>query len=365
MSVRIVHTADLHLDSAFSSLPPEQASARRRLQRAVLYKIAETVRAERADVLLMSGDIFDSSFTYKETDEAFLDALGSIDAHVFIAPGNHDPFDGQGAYSKLALPENVHVFATESITYVDLPELNCRVWGAGFMAPECRSLLDGFAPEQNGMIQIMALHADTEGGVYDPISRRQIAASGLDYLALGHIHAFSGICREGGTFYAYPGCPEGRGFDELGQKGVIAGTVDRGSCALRFVPLDGVRYDILKVDVTGADPYTCAVNAMAGRSRMGFYRLELTGQTAQKPDTAAIERALSGEYMGMSVYDSTRVYADMWQLAGEDSLKGEFLSIMKGRLETAEPSQREQIALAVQFAIAAMDNYDIPEMGLE
>ena len=53
---------------------------------------------------------------------------------------------------------------------------------------------------------------------YGPISPGDIAASRLDYLALGHIHQASGLQREGSTYWAYPGCPEGRGFDELREK---------------------------------------------------------------------------------------------------------------------------------------------------
>ena len=66
----------------------------------------------------------------------------------------------------------------------------------------------------------MALHGDAlnAGSPYNAVTREQIAASGLCYLALGHIHEKSGLQRAGETFYAWPGCPMGRGFDELGQK---------------------------------------------------------------------------------------------------------------------------------------------------
>lgn len=364
MPVRIVHTADLHLDSPFGGLSPEQASARRRQQRGILYQIAEVVRRERADLLLMAGDLFDSSFTYRETDEAFLDAFGAIPAQVFIAPGNHDPFDGAGPYNKLELPENVHVFSSESISWFDLPALHCRVWGAGFMAPECRSLLEGFAAKGDGAVEIMVLHGDLSGGVYCPISREQIARSGLDYLALGHVHGCSGILREGRTFYAYPGCPEGRGFDEPGRKGVIAGTVDRGACALRFVPLQGARYESLEVDVTGGDPMARALAAIGQPEAQAHYRLTLVGETSHAPDPAVLEATLKDRCAQITVTDNTRVIADLWAGAGEDSLRGEFLARMERRCEQADPEQAERIRLAARFALGAMDGYDFPEMEL-
>ena len=87
----------------------------------------------------------------------------------------------------------------------------------------------GFAAPRDGRIHLMALHGDVEGkGRYGPIALEDIAASGLTYLALGHIHACSGLQKAGDTYWAYPGCPEGRGFDELGDKGVLVVTVDDG-----------------------------------------------------------------------------------------------------------------------------------------
>ncbi len=79
-------------------------------------------------------------------------------------------------------------------------------------------------------------------GDYAPISKASIAGSGLDYLALGHIHQYSGLQREGDTYWAYPGCPEGRGFDEPGDKGVLWVEADAGEFTAEFSPCARRRY---------------------------------------------------------------------------------------------------------------------------
>ena len=56
---KIIHGADFHLDSAFAGLPPEKARQRRRESRQLLDALAELVRRERADLVLLSGDLFD------------------------------------------------------------------------------------------------------------------------------------------------------------------------------------------------------------------------------------------------------------------------------------------------------------------
>ena len=92
---------------------------------------------------------------------------------------------------------------------------------------------------------------------------KDVEQSGADYLALGHVHAFGGVQQAGRTFWAYPGCPEGRGFDELGDKGFLTGTVEPGQVKLTFVPFARHRYQWLTADVTGADPLEAAAPGAA------------------------------------------------------------------------------------------------------
>ena len=89
---------------------------------------------------------------------------------------------------------------------------------------------------------------------YRAMTLKDVEQSGADYLALGHVHAFGGVQQTGRTFWAYPGCPEGRGFDELGDKGFLTGTVEPGQVKLTFVPFARRRYQWLTADVTGTDP---------------------------------------------------------------------------------------------------------------
>ena len=217
----IIHGADFHLDAPFAALPPDKARARRAEQRELLDRLAGLAEERRADVVLLSGDLLDGGQTYQETVQALARTLGGIPAPVFIAPGNHDCYGPRSVYAGTAWPDNVHIFSTVAVEGVELPGLNCVVHGAAFTTPQAdRSPLMGFAAPRDGRIHLMALHGDVEGkGRYGPIALEDIAASGLTYLALGHIHACSGLQKAGDTYWAYPGCPEGRGFDELGDEG--------------------------------------------------------------------------------------------------------------------------------------------------
>ena len=214
--IRIIHAADLHLDSPFESLGAEKASVRRSEQRALLERITAEVNKRNADLLLLAGDLLDSDSAYAETGEALLASLQKVRVPVFIAPGNHDWYSRRSPYARLPFPDNVHIFRTPRLESVFLPTLGVRVWGAGYTSPSCDGVLRGFhAPAESGVTQLLVLHAELgrADSSYCPVTEEELAQSGVRYAALGHIHLGSGLRRAGSCFYAWPGCPEGRGFD--------------------------------------------------------------------------------------------------------------------------------------------------------
>ena len=329
MSVKIVHAADFHLDSAFGALSAEQARQRRRESRELLTRLSNYVNQNGVDLMLLAGDLFDSDTTYRETLEALSDALGAMRARVFIAPGNHDPYSAKSAYATLSWPENVHIFTSKTVERVELPELGCAVYGAAFTAPvQDESLLAGFRAPEDDFIHLMVLHGDISAteSRYDPLTKEQIKESGIDYLALGHTHQFGGFLREGQTTYAYSGCPEGRGFDELGEKGILTGTVERGKAELSFVPFARRRYEVLNVDVTGRSAEDALRAALPDATVRDIYRIIFTGETDERGlDLKSIEEQFAPDFFHLELRDETRIGEDVWARAQEDSLRGLFL----------------------------------------
>jgi len=356
--ITFIHAADFHLDAPFSALTPRQAAARREEQRSLLDRLADA--AEGAQLVFLSGDVLDGERTYYETTQALARTLGRMKARVFIAPGNHDYYSPRSPWASLSWPENVHIFRTLQVEQIDLPDLNCTVYGSAFTAPfRDDSPLAGFSAPGDGRLHFMCVHGDVDGKErYGSIAPPEIAASGLTYLALGHVHAASGLRCAGATAWAYPGCPEGRGFDELGEKGVLRGTIEEEGLRLDFVPLAGRRYEILSVDMTGEDPAATLAAALPRGAERDIYRVLLTGESAPEGlDLAALEELAAPYFYSVSLRDRTRVRRDLWSRAGEDTLTGLFLRELRGRLEAAESDEeRERIEKAVRFGLAALEN---------
>lgn len=359
--IKLIHGADLHLDSPFSGLTPEQAAARRQEQRELLDRLARLAREREADLLLLSGDLLDSRRTYRETAQALARSLGSLPCPVFLAPGNHDFYGPQSLYAALDWPENVHIFTSGSVRRAELPGLDCVVYGRAFLGPrEDRSPLEGFRAERDGRVQLMAVHGEVDGrGEYGPISREDIACSGLDYLALGHIHQTSGLQREGDTFWAYPGCPEGRGFDELGDKGFLTGTVEPGQVKLTFVPFARRRYQWLTADVTGVDPLEALRRELPPHPETDIFRMVLTGETEEPPRLDALYDALSPDCFYLELQDRTTRCRDLWEHCGEDTLRGLFLRDLRQRYDAAPAEEKPRLLQAARFGLAALENREL------
>ena len=248
---------------------------------------------------------------------------------------------------------------------VEVPALNAVVHGAAFTGPEqAVSLLGGFRAPADGRVHLMTLHGELNAPAprYDPITEAEIAESGLSYLALGHIHRRTQPLRCGGTTAAWPGCPEGRGFDELGEKGFYAGECgEDGKISLTFVPFARHRYELAQVDITDQEPAQAVIAALPADPSADLYRVTLTGQTdGGGVDLSALTGALEDRFYALELRDETRVREDVWARAEEDSLRGLFLRELRQKLDgAATEEERETVQRAVRFGLAALDHRDL------
>ena len=359
--IKLLHAADLHLDSAFESLPPEKAKERRQGQREILFKLAEAALRNAVDAVLLCGDVFNGVENDRTTERDFCRAMSALPCPVLVAPGNHDPYTAYSMWETVHLPENVYVFRNEEIEGVELPGVHARFWGAGFQTAFCRPLLRDFqAPEKRQDIpDIMVLHADVGTGesAYNGISREDILKSGMDYVALGHIHTGTPLKLAGEVAYAYPGCTEGRGFDETGEKGALLVTISDAGVSAEFLPLGGVRYEIVKVNVGGGEPVKAILNAAAGMSTRDSLRVILTGECDELPDVAKIRKELESCFGELQIMDETVPKRNIWAQLGQDTLSGIFLTKLKKVYDGAKTDREREVAeLAVRFGLEAMGN---------
>lgn len=323
MGLKILHSADWHMDAAFGAFSEEQRQLLRREQLKIPGKIAEICRREKCDLMLLAGDIFDGIPT-REGIDAVKRALEACDVPVFVTPGNHDFYGTGSAWMEESWPDNVGIF-TGNLKSVALPELDCRVYGAGYHSMDCEPLLEGFRAEGTEKYQIAVLHGDpvTSRSPYCAITASQVRDSGLRYLALGHIHK-AGMFRAGETLCAWPGCPMGRGWDETGEKGICLVSLDEEADAV-FLPLDAPRFYDTDVDVSdGAED--ALDELLPAAKTQDFFRAALTGQA--NVDVDALYRKYS-HLPNLILRDRTAPPENLWEDVDSDTFRGVYFRLLQ------------------------------------
>lgn len=341
--MKLLHTADWHLDTPFSGVTPAQRELLRRELGKLPGKIADLVQQEQCDLVLIAGDVFDGVYT-RESLEAVRSALERMAVPVFLAPGNHDFCAPGSPWLEERWPENVHIF-TGAMASVPVPELDCRVYGGGYRSMDCPPLLEGFRREGPERYHIGVLHGDPSSlsSPYCPVTPAQVRESGLNYLALGHIHK-GGSFTAGDTLCAWPGCPMGRGYDETGEKGVYI--LDLEERNLRFLSLDAPRFYDLQVD-TGENLISALEGVLPGTQSRDVYRVTLMG-SGEGDVTQAAERF--AHLKNLTLLDRREQPVDLWAGAGEDTLDGVYFQLLRQQMETADEQTARRIALAAEIS---------------
>jgi len=347
--MKILHAADLHLDTPFSGHTGTALSFLKHSLLQVPGKIAQLCKLHNCDLLLFSGDLFDGVAS-AESVQALKNALTEVSIPTFISPGNHDFCSPDSPYLTGVWPENVHIFTKPVMESVALPSLDCRIYGAGYQSMDCGTLLEHFRTEGNEKYHIGVLHGDPiqKNAPYCPITQAQVAASGLDYLALGHIH-IAGKFTAGRTLCGWPGCPMGRGYDETGEKGVYLVTLE-DTATLEFLPLDAPRFYDLEAEVLSSPQETVASLLPPVQTR-DYYRITLCGE-CEPFDVSALSFP---HCPNLELRDRTTPPADLWGCIQDDSLEGTYFRLLHDALAEDE----ETATLAAKISRKILDKQEV------
>ena len=368
-SVKILHCADIHIGAAESFLGA-RADLRRYETVLTFERIIDTAVNAGVDVVAVAGDLFDSNTADARLYRPVLEKIASVpDIKVLFAAGNHDPLLSSSPFLKNKNPGNLYVFPEHDHCFT-FDDIKLRAYGRSFGNVYVQGEQSfGITPPDDGYVNLMVLHGELTGDLssqYNAVTAEFIKNSGMDYIALGHIHKRTEPQKSGNTYYAYCGCPEGQGFDETGEKGVYVGTVGKSLCALEFIPLAKRRHFHIKTDVTGLASQAEIVNKITEEIKdtaesgweENLYKIELAGGVKEGIDvnTAEIIARISEAVYYAKVKDSTVPALDMEQIASEISLKGIFVKNMLSRMENASDDEKEELAAALRLGLKAFDS---------
>lgn len=361
--MKIIHCADAHLGSDIRSLG--HLGSRRKMEiRQSFFQILKLCEKEKVDLLLIAGDLFEQPNPEQELVNQVIDQMKKIpDTRIFISPGNHDYICADSCFVTQEWPENVTIFqgAYECVT---IPELKVNVFGAAFQGvsqevPLLKKKEDAIGYLENDYLNLGVLHGDlvssVTGSTYNPITTKIVEQSGLDYLALGHIHLRSEVKKAGTTYYAYCGNHDGRGFDELGAKGIYVGEFEKAfqdgfPPSLCFKETGSRRYLEVKFEpgkdmgeeIVGEEEIAKALRKELEESGLerwqeNLYKVILTGDINEQVILSAEGiKSWIPEVFFLKIKDRTKVMVDYEEVAKQRNLKGMFVAKMLNGIKEAK-----------------------------
>lgn len=334
--MKIIHCADLHLDSPLSAhLTREQAKERRQELLSAFRHMVEYATEHNVRAILISGDLFDSNRVTKTTLH-FLDdqILTHPDIDFLYLKGNHDPQDFLSGFEN-GLPQNLKLFADSwtTCTYD-----NVAVTGAE-LSPENKDRIFGELVLEQDMVNIVMLHGQlSTAKVKDKteiIPVREMKNRYIDYLALGHLHEYQQGRLDTRGIWCYSGCLQGRGFDECGQKGFVLLDIEENTLTSTFVAVPGRTCEEIDVDITGKttspEILHCIENAVRDVPDTSLVSIRLTGEQpvdAERNLTYLLEQ-IRGCFYYCRIKDRTKLQISYDQYRYDRSLKGEFIRLME------------------------------------
>jgi len=369
-SVKILHCADFHIGAQNYYLR-NKAKQRRSEILITLEKIINICKIENIELMLISGDLFDSNHIDNESIKKVKSLFSQIpDTFIAICAGNHDYITSDSPYVNSQWPANVYIFGT-SMEFIQVPKKDVRVWGCSFSTPYIQSsLIKNINVPNDNLINIMVMHgefvAENTSSKYNPITKTNLSYSGMDYVALGHIHHSSSVHQAGRTFYAYSGCPESQGFEETGLKGVYTGIVSKGYCNLTFRPVQYRMCITMQVDVTGLKnqdeiiqaTYKKMADNYGENYERNIYRITYTGtlQTSSPTDFVHTELALNEKIFFALVRNYTKPDINLEEISSEMNLKGLFVKKMLAQMENEKDTiKRTNMEKALYLGLTAFD----------
>lgn len=361
--IKIFHTADIHLDTPFSLSDPIESEKRRQEFRDTFCNVISKAKEYGAEIFLISGDFFEDIFITKNTADLVVREISNFPScRFFICAGNHDPYSETSPYALLNWPENAYIFKSPSLSYVDIPEKNLRIYGYSYTDknhPE--NIFENFTLEDISKINILMAHGfiNMPSDTCNIMMEKDAEKFGFDYIALGHVHSHTGFMKYGNTIAAYPGCMLGRDFNEDGFKGVICGCIEKGRANLEFCRVSDKHFEKVSVDISGTKTVKDAISKITNSvSHLdGNTYLKITAEGITSPDVLLSDEIVLENlkrFPKAEFIDNTLPLFEFEKLKQDKTIVGSFFRKIEPMLYDEDTNKRKTAMLALRYGLAAL-----------
>ncbi|MBQ9233060.1 MAG: DNA repair exonuclease [Lachnospiraceae bacterium] len=360
--MKIIHCADLHLDSQMTANLDRKKSKERKIELFNTYGNMIKYAAENnIEAILIAGDLFDKkTVTKMAANTVYRSFIDNPDIDFYILKGNHD--EDMFLDNIEEIPENVKTFGEKWTSYRIGKNDNVVITGAVLNKENKVSLFNELVLN-NDDFNILTLHGQESAGQTKDktvvIPLRSLRNKGIDYLALGHIHTYKEAELDKRGVYCYSGCLEGRGFDECGEHGFVVLNIDedKKTCEREFVSIAKRVLYTIDADISGLNSSAEIISRIKSilnkkeYSKESLIKIVLTGEVDAfcEKDTDYILKQFEDKYYFVKLYDETKLKVSYEDFALDESLKGEFVRIVLAKEEISDEDKAEIIRYGINI----------------
>lgn len=350
--MKFVHIADLHFDAPFTVLNASNrlGEKRREEQLKCFEQVIEYVRENKIEFLFIAGDLYENEYVKDKTIDYINDLFKQIeDTAIFITPGNHDPYLKNSYYRTYNWNSNVHIFNGQVKKY---SYENVDIYGFGFEDFYVQnSGVDSIKIEDASKTNILVVHGDIDiTSQYNQMSSQKLNSLGFDYIALGHVHNSN---YESDAKWVYPGSLVSMGFDEIGNHGMVVGTINQNGVKTEFIKLDTMDFVEQEHDISELDSNEEIIESINSLEidENKFYKIILEGNRKFNLDINKINKKIAIENI-IRAKDNTKADYDLEAIARENNVKGYFVEELLKRMEDSE--NKEEIKRAIEIGLEVL-----------
>ena len=258
---KFIHAADIHLDSPLKGLEVHEGAPVEEIRgatRKAFDNLIDLTIEEKADFLLIGGDLYDGDWKDYNTGLYFVSRMGKLrqaGIRVFMVSGNHDA--ASQITRTMPLPDNVVHFSSREVQSSILEDLGVIIHGQSYSTKAVtENLASGYPQGDSHYFNIGLLHTSLTGREghenYAPCHPDELKSKGYQYWALGHIHKREVVSTD--PWIVFPGNIQGRHIKETGTKGASVITVDDNQVVeVEAQTLDVVRWVECEVDLSHSE----------------------------------------------------------------------------------------------------------------